>query len=111
MQLPNLTNYAEHPTEDQWLVFRFPSEAQALEFENALRSEGLRHERDPDGGPPFLVAARRSDREKAVRLNYLVLGRHREPFIANKALRWGLIGLLALLLALIIIGAWLGQGA
>jgi hypothetical protein len=109
MQLPNLTNYAEHPTEDQWLVFRFHSEAQAAEFEEALRGGGLRHERDPEGGPPYLVAARRADREKAVRLNYVVLGRHREPFIGNKAMRWGLIALLGLLLAMGAIGAWLSK--
>ncbi|MBK9148073.1 MAG: hypothetical protein IPM12_09710 [Flavobacteriales bacterium] len=105
MQLPNLTNFSEHPTDDQWLVFRFHSEEQALEFEEALRNGGLRHERDPEGGPPFLVAARRADRERAVRFNYTVMGRHREPFIANKPLRWGLIALLGVLLALAAVGA------
>ncbi|HRD51272.1 MAG TPA: hypothetical protein PKY96_01355 [Flavobacteriales bacterium] len=107
----NITNFREHPNEEQWLVFRFPTAGQALEFEAELRAAGLRHERDEHGGPPYLVAARKADREKAVRLNYLVLGRHREPFIANKALRWALILLLGLLLGLIVIGAILGGRA
>jgi len=107
----NITNFREHPTEEQWLVFRFTTREQALEFEAELRAAGLRHERDEQGGPPFLVAARKADREQVVRLNYLVLGRHREPFIANKALRWALILFLGLLLALIVIGAMQGGRA
>lgn len=107
MQLPNITNYGEHPAEPEWLVFRFSSEEQARAFEAALREAGLRHERDTEGGPPYLVAARRADREQAVRFNYVVLGRHRSPFIPNTAFRWALIGLVAAVIALALAGALL----
>lgn len=107
MQLPNLTNYNEHPTEPEWLVFRFNSEQQARQFEEALQHGGLRHERDTEGGPPYLVAARRADREKAVRFNYVVLGQHRSPFIPHRGLRWAIFGVVAALIALALAGALL----
>lgn len=107
MRLPNLTNYEEHPSEPEWLVFRFSSEEQARAFEEALREAGLRHERDTEGGPPYLVAARRADREQAVRFNYVVLGQHRAPFIPHRGLRWVVFGIVAAFIALAIAGALL----
>lgn len=102
--LPRLTNYADHPTEPDWLVFRFADARVADEFCQGLEAKGMRHERDREGGPPYLVAVRRIHRSDAVRLNYLVLGRHRKPFIANPALRWSVLALVAALLALAVAG-------
>lgn len=107
MKLPNLTNFEEHPSEPGWIVFRFTTSALADEFALELARAGVKHERDTEGGPPFLVGARTSQREAAVRINYLVLGRHRPPFIADRFLRMGILGLLALLIALAIAGAFL----
>lgn len=107
MRLPNLTNYDDHPTEPGWLVFRFATPQQADAFEQGLRDAGIRHERDTEGGPPYLVAARQAQREPAVRINYRVLGRYRKPFLADPVLRWGVLGLLALLVALAVAGALL----
>ncbi|WKZ67797.1 MAG: hypothetical protein QY325_07660 [Flavobacteriales bacterium] len=108
MELPNLTNYGEHPADPEWLVFRFADTAMAEEFARGLAEAGLRHERDTEPGPPFLVGVRRVHRDQAVRLNYTVLGRHRKHFLPDARLRWGLIGLVALLLALAAAGALLG---
>jgi len=107
MKLPNLTNFEEHPSEPEWIVFRFGTEGMADEFVKELEREGLKHERDGSGGPPYLVGARSSQREAAVRLNYLVLGRHRAPFIADARLRNGLLVLVGVLIALAIAGALL----
>lgn len=108
MDLPNLTNYGEHPTDAEWLVFRFATAAIADEFAAELAEAGVRHERDTEPGPPFLVGVRRVNRDQAVRLNYTVLGRHRKPFLPDAWLRWGVIGLVVLLLALAGAGALLG---
>jgi hypothetical protein len=107
MKLPNLTNFEEHPSEPDWIVFRFGTKGMAVEFVKELEREGLKHERDEGDGPPFLVGARSSQRDAAVRLNYLVLGRHRRPFIADGWLRYGLFALVALLIALALAGALL----
>ncbi|MFN3875129.1 MAG: hypothetical protein ACK4L7_04365 [Flavobacteriales bacterium] len=102
--LPRLTNYADHPTAPDWVVFRFAEARIAEEFCQELQAKGMRHERDQEDGPPYLVAVRRIHRSQAVRLNYAVLGRHRKPFIANRALRWSVLALMAALLALSVAG-------
>lgn len=106
MDLPNLTNYNEHPTDPDWLVFRFTTEVQAGEFVQLLREEELRFEQDATDGPPFLVAVRSRHRSAAVRLNYLVLGRHRKPFLPDAILRWTVIGVVGALIIMALIG-WL----
>ncbi|MBK7945121.1 MAG: hypothetical protein IPJ85_07390 [Flavobacteriales bacterium] len=103
----NLTNYEDHPTESNWIVFRFPTRAQADEFTLGLEAEGVQHEQDGEGGPPYLVAAKKHQREAAIRANYRVLGRHRKPFMTDPMLRWGVIGFFVLLLALAAAGALL----
>jgi hypothetical protein len=105
MKLPNLTNFDDHPTEPGWIVFRFPTAAQASEFIQELEKNGLRCEQDNSEGPPFLVAAKQYQREAAIRANYRVLGRHRKPFLGDPTLRWAVITLFALLLSLALIGA------
>lgn len=107
MKLPNLTNFDEHPTEPGWLVFRFPTREQSEEFAAELQRAGLGCERDDSDGPPFLVATRERHREAAVKANYLVIGRHRKPFLADATLRWGVIAFFILLLALALAGALL----
>ncbi|MBK7947003.1 MAG: hypothetical protein IPJ85_17595 [Flavobacteriales bacterium] len=56
--------------------------------------------RDGEGGPPYLVAAKKHQREAAIRANYRVLGRHRKPFMTDPMLRRSVIGFFVLLLAL-----------
>lgn len=108
MQLPNLTNYSEHPTEPGWLVFWFRTEEQAMEFVQLLNADGLRNERDMGGGPPYMVAVKQHHRTTAVRFNYTVLGRHRKPFLADPVLRWGVIALVSVVILLALAGALLG---
>lgn len=104
MALLNLTNYDDHPDDPQWIVFRFPDKGQANEFTQALSVEGLHFEEDTSGGPPFLVGVKQRHRERAVRLNYLVLGRHRQPFIADGLLRWSILIIVGLVVAFAMVG-------
>lgn len=108
MDLPNLTNYSEHPTEPDWLVFRFKSTEQADGFVRLLQEEELRFEQDRSEGPPFLVAVRSRHRSAAVRLNYIVLGQHRKPFMADAIFRWSVIGFVAALIVIAFLG-WLSS--
>lgn len=100
----NLTNYDDHPEEPTWIVFRFAESHIAQEFIAELDREGLKHEHDQNGGPPFLVGVKQHHREIAVRLNYLVLGRHRTPFMGDPVLRWSVFILVALAVALAVAG-------
>lgn len=104
MAILNITNYDDHPEDANWMVFRFPTDAMAGEFTQLLDQARIGHERDGAGGPPFLVGVKQRHREQAVRLNYTVLGRHREPFIADGLLRKVVLGFVALIMLLAVAG-------
>ncbi|MBK8497467.1 MAG: hypothetical protein IPL52_01295 [Flavobacteriales bacterium] len=99
-----LTNYSDHPEEPTWIVFRFAQAHIAQEFIVELEREGVKHERDENGGPPFLVGVKQHHRERAVRINYSVLGRHRKPFMGDPVLRWSVFVLVALAVVLAVAG-------
>ncbi|MCB0795130.1 MAG: hypothetical protein KDB88_10365 [Flavobacteriales bacterium] len=104
MALLNLTNFDDHPEDPTWLVFRFESDMIAREFCVELERLGIRYERDDRSNSPFLVGVKQHYREKAVRANYLVLGRHREPFMADPVLRWTVISVTIGMVTLAIVG-------
>lgn len=104
MALLNLTNFDDHPTDPTWLVFRFGDPGMGSEFIQGLEQAGIRYEADRDEGMT-LIGVKQRDRDAAIRVNYAVLGRHREPFIASKLLRYLLLGLVLALLLLAVFGA------
>ena len=104
MALFNLTNFNDHPEDPNWIVFRFPDATMVGEFTDGLSSAAIAYEQDT-GGPPYLVGVKQRHREAAVRINYRVLGRHRSPFMADTVLRWTVIGLVAVAIALAVAGA------
>ncbi len=104
MSLLNLTNYDDHPTDPIWMVFRFGDREMADEFMAGLDAAGIHYEADLDG-TMNLIAVKQRHREAAIRIDYAVLGRHREPFIGDGMLRWGLLAFTLLLVLLAIVGA------
>lgn len=104
MAILNITNFDDHPEDPNWIVFRFASAALAREFAAELEKSGIACERSDVTEPPFLVGVKQRHRELAVRANYSVQGRHRSPFIADRAFRWILLGFVGLLIVLAFIG-------
>lgn len=105
MSLFRLANHDEHPSDPHWVVFRFGDRELADEFTGELDKAAITYERDTEG-PPYLVAVRRRQREEALRLNYLVLGRHRDPIIPDRRLGWAIVAFVGIMLILAFIG-WL----
>ena len=106
MALLNLTNFDDHPGDPNWMVFRFADREMAHEFITGLEEAGIAFEADLDDPSLALIGVKQRYRDAAIRINYVVLGRHRRPFIGDGLLRWALVGMMALLVALAIIG-WL----
>ena len=104
MAILNITNFDDHPEDPIWIVFRFASAALAREFVAELEKSRIACELADNTEPPHLVGVKQRHRELAVRANYLVLGRHRSPFIADRTFRWILLGFVGLLIALAFIG-------
>lgn len=107
MSLFRLANHDEHPSDPHWVVFRFGDHDLADEFVAELEKADIVHERDTEG-PPYLIAVRRRQREEALRLNYLVLGRHRDPIIPDRRIGWAIVAFVGIMLTLAIIG-WLSR--
>jgi hypothetical protein len=110
MALLNLTNFDDHPTDPTWMVFRFGDREMAREFIAGLEAAGIpfeaEDEEDVDAGAVRLIGVKQRFRDAAVRVNYVVLGRHREPFLSNALLRWVLLAFVGLLVGLATLG-WL----
>lgn len=105
MALLRLTNFDDHPSEPGWLVFRFGFKDPADDFVAVLQQAGIAFERDEGEDGRHLVAVRQRHRETAVRLNYQVMGRYRAPFMSDAVLRWTVLGLVGLAIALALAGA------
>lgn len=107
MALLNLTNFDDHPTEPTWMVFRFKDRLMEREFLEGLDAEGIAYELSEEDGIVRLVGVKQRHREAAIRINYLVLGRHRDPFIADRTMRWAILGFALILVLLAVLGALL----
>jgi hypothetical protein len=102
----NLTNYDDHPSDNRYMVFHFKDPKMAGEFMDGLTMAAIPFEADEDGGPPYLIGVKRSFRQKALEINYSVIGRHRQKFIGDSIFRWFVIALVSLAILLAVLGAF-----
>ncbi|HOZ40249.1 MAG: hypothetical protein IPO05_12405 [Flavobacteriales bacterium] len=109
MALLNITNYDDHPEDPNWIVFRFGRSDLSVEFRSELDKVGIAYQSDGASEPPFLVAVKQRHRELAVRANYLVLGRHRSPFLADGILRWLVLIGVGALVTLALVGYFMAS--
>ena len=100
----SLTNFEDHPTDHRYMVFNFPTSQMAGEFMDALTMKAIPFEVDDSGGPPFLIGVKKHFRERAVKENYIVTGRHRRPFIVDPVFRWFVFIFVALAIILAVAG-------
>jgi hypothetical protein len=89
-----LVNYVRHPTNPNFIVFRFGDKQRADQFEKALIEHKIWFEKGDEQGRTkliYLYGIRNRDYKKVQAINFAVEGSHRKFIIANKFLRWGLI--------------------
>lgn len=101
------TNWYTHPADNRYYVFEFREAAHSEEFARDLERSGIAFERGDAEGPSevgHLFGIHRRDFKEALRLNHLLHGRHRTPFIPHAPLRWGVLILTAGVLAVAVIG-------
>jgi len=105
--LIDLTNYKQHPTRSDIQVFFFRELERADYFEKLLKEKELFFEKyvEDEGNLRVYFGVKRSDMGSVKILNNLTIGKFREPFISNKFLRYFIIGLSALALSFVIVGA------
>lgn len=89
-----LVNYVRHPTNPNFIVFRFVDKKRADHFEQALVEHKIWFEKGEEQGRTkfyYLYGIRNRDYKKVQAINFSVEGNHRKFIIANKFLRWGLV--------------------
>lgn len=89
-----LVNYVRHPTDPNFIVFRFTDKQRADQFEVALVENKIWFEKDEGIGKSkliYLYGIRNRDYKKVQAINFSVEGKNRKFIIANGFLRWGLI--------------------
>lgn len=89
-----LVNYVRHPSNPNYVVFRFADKKRADDFEKTLKAEKIWFEKDQEdtrGKIYFLFGIHNRDHAKAEKINFAVEGRNRNFIIGNKYLRWTLV--------------------
>ncbi|MDB3906747.1 hypothetical protein N9355_04710 [Crocinitomicaceae bacterium] len=101
-----LVNYTKHPSDPDYVVFRFPDVDRADTFEAFLTSEKIWFERSSEAHKQrtyFLFGLHKTDFKRAERLNMKVEGKHKKPIIPIAGLRWFIVlfGMTAITLAIV----------
>jgi hypothetical protein len=103
----NLTNYHEHPADNRYMVYQFYQEDHAGYFQELLDNAGVPYERYEDREAErfrILFGVSKQYNRDTVKSNFLVHARYRSRFISNNALRWTVLLLVAIGLALAVAG-------
>lgn len=97
-------NYKKHPSNQNYMVFRFKEPKMANYFRVRLEEEKIWFEEGEEdlrtGKKVIMFGVHKSDYNKVQKINYEAHGKHRKPFIQDKALRTVLMVLLFALIAL-----------
>lgn len=86
-----LVNYRQHPTNVNYIVYRFKDVKRADTFEELLKKEGLWYERsnpDEDEKELYMFAIEKKYFKKTQRLNFITESKHKKFLIPMKGLRY-----------------------
>lgn len=103
----NLVNYKDHPTNHQYKVLNFNTQAEANLFEEKLIDGGYAFEKDIEihqDVPLYLFAVKNRQFEAIQRLNFQVHANFRKPMIKNKVARYGLVIFFIFIMTIALIG-------
>lgn len=89
-----LVNYVRHPSNPNYIVFRFADKKRADDFEKSLSEKKIwfeRAEENTRNKTYILFGIHNRDYSAVERINYQVEGRNRNFIIGNKLMRWTLV--------------------
>lgn len=102
-----LVNYVRHPTNPDYMVYRFGDAERANSFEKALKEAGIPFERAVEERKQrdyHLFGIHKNDYKRTVQLNFLVEAEHKKPLIPFKVFRYFLILFSMTALTLAVVG-------
>ena len=89
-----LVNYVRHPSDPNYIVYRFADIKRAVDFEKELVLNKIKFEKDEQGTKNrtyTLFAVHKNHFERAQRINFLVEAKNRTFLISNKIFRYTLL--------------------
>ena len=107
MSFLNFTNFRDHPTERKYMVFFFTDSKMAHYFEELLVENNISYERateDEGVVKRYLFGVLKRDFEIVHKFNNVAIGKYRQPFIPTAGLRWLLLIVMMVSIALAIAG-------
>ena len=101
-----LVNYVQHPSNSNYVVFRFKDQKRANMFEEELKTESIWYEKDTDEKRSriyTLFGVHKKDFKRIEKINFKVEAKHKKPLIPFRLLRYTvmIIGFSVLILAVI----------
>lgn len=101
-----LVNYTKHPSNNDYVVFRFADKPRGDAFEAELKALNIWFERDSEDSKTrtyHLFGIHKRDFNAAQKINFKVESKHKKPLIPLKSLRYSVVifGMFMILLAII----------
>jgi hypothetical protein len=101
-----LVNFTKHPSNPDYVVYRFTNEEKANSFRRELEEQKIAFEEDTEDKKQVsytLFAVHKKFYKQTMRMNFKVEGKHKKPLIPFFILRWFvlLFGLSILLLSIL----------
>ena len=86
-----LVNYVKHPTDSNYIVFRFADQGRADSFEKALVEANVVYEKAEEPKRTrimYLFGIHKKDFQRVQKMNFLVEAAHKKPLIPFRIFRW-----------------------
>ncbi len=102
-----LVNFVQHPTNKNYIVYRFADKTKAEAFENELTKNKIWFEKSISKKRSrdfFLFGVHKNDYKKTQQINFDVEAKHKKPFIPFRFLRWFLLIFSAIVMTITILG-------
>jgi hypothetical protein len=102
-----LVNYVQHPSNPEYIVYRFVDPERAASFEKELKDQSIWFEKDIENKREkeyILFGVHSRDFKRTDKINFKVEGKHKKPLIPFKGFRYFILILGLGLLILAIIG-------
>ena len=101
-----LVNFTKHPSNPDYVVYRFTNEEKANSFRRELEEQKIAFEEDTEDKKQVsytLFAVHKKFYKQTMRMNFKVEGKHKKPLIPFFTLRWFvlLFGLSILLISIL----------
>lgn len=102
-----LVNYVQHPSNPEYIVYRFVDPERAASFEKELEAQSIWFEKDLENKRQkeyTLFGIHNRDFKRTDKINFKVEGKHKKPLIPFKGFRYFILLLGLGLLTLAIVG-------